>query len=318
MLKKLNISSSKFPLPDPPIEKLPLQASEKRARGLYQQLIDQIGDAPIAVDARFELAEMLAQRAEHDAALKLLSDVLDKEPNADLTEKTRLRIGGIHAAKGNIKSAMQQFDAVISNPKSPLIGWAYYRSGEALIQNQQYGEAIKRLSFLRDNPAWNNQPGLTDRALLRLGYAYAIVKSWDDSRLAYERLVNGFPNSPWHDEARYGIGWALQQQKNFDAAANAYSIVVARTATDLAAKAQLQIGLCRVEQKRWLDAANAFLVIPSTYDYPELRAAALLEAGKAYLALNQREQANRQFERILREFPNTPWADAAKENLGTK
>ncbi len=73
-----------------------------------------------------------------------------------------------------------------------------------------------------------------------------------------------------------------------------------------------------MEQKRYLDAANAFLVIPSTYDYPELRAAALLEAGKAYLELNQREQANRQFERIVREFPNTPWADAAKEKLGQK
>jgi TolA-binding protein len=59
-------------------------------------------------------------------------------------------------------------------------------------------------------------------------------------------------------------------------------------------------------------------VIPSSYDYPELRAAALLEAGKAYLELGQREQANRQFERVIREFPNTPWADAAKEKLGQK
>ena len=50
----------------------------------------------------------------------------------------------------------------------------------------------------------------------------------------------------------------------------------------------------------------------------ELRAAALLEAGKAYIELNQRDQANRQFERILREFPGTPWADAAKEKLGQK
>jgi TolA-binding protein len=59
-------------------------------------------------------------------------------------------------------------------------------------------------------------------------------------------------------------------------------------------------------------------VIPTTYDYPELRPAALLEAGKAFLELKQTEQANRQFERILREFPNTMWAEAAKEKLGQK
>jgi TolA-binding protein len=233
-----------------------------------------------------------------------------------MTEKIRLRLGGIHAAKGNIKGALAQFDAVASNPKSQLIGWANYRAGEVLIQNQQFGDAVKRLTIFRDNPNWQNVPGLSDRALVRLGYASSLAKGWDESRTAYERVVNNFPNSPWGDEARYGIGWALQQQKNFDGAANAYSQVVARSATDLAAKSQLQIGLCRMEQKRYLDAANAFLVVPSTYDYPELRAAAILEAGKAFLELNQREQANRQFERVLREFPGTPWADAAKERLG--
>ncbi len=318
MLKKLNQTSAKFPLPEVPLDKLPLQASEKRARGLYKTLIDQAGDLPIATEARFELAEMLAQRNEHDAAVGLLNEVLDKEPALDMTEKIRLRLGGILAAKGNIKGALQQFDAVASNTKSPLYGWAHYRAGEALIQDQQYAAAAKRLIIFRDQGPWQNVPGLTDRALLRLGYSFALNKSWDDSRSAYERLVNNFPNSPWHDEARYGMGWAWQQQRNLEPAANAYSQVVARTATDLAAKAQLQIGLCRMEQKRYLDAANAFLVIPSTYDYPELRAAALLEAGKAYLELNQREQANRQFERILREFPGTPWADAAKEKLGRK
>lgn len=315
MIKKLNQPSSKFPLPEVAIDKVPLQPSEKKARDIYKVLIDQVGDAAIATEARFELAEMLAQRNEHEPAIQLLNEVLDKEPSAEMTEKIRLRLGGIHAAKGNIKGALQQFDAVASNPKSQLVGWAHYRAGEALIGNQQYAEAAKRLIIFRDNPSWNNVAGLTDRGLLRLGYAFAMTKSWEDSRVSYERIANQFPSSIWGDEARYGIGWAFQQQKNLDGAANAYSQVVGRTATELAAKAQLQIGLCRMEQKRYLDAANAFLVVPSTYDYPEMRAAALLEAGKAYLELNQREQANRQFERILREFPNTPWADAAKDKL---
>jgi TolA-binding protein len=316
--KKLNVSSAKYPLPEVPIDKVPLQPAEKKARALYKTLIDQVGDVAIATEARFELAELLAQRNEHDGAIGLLTEVLDKEPGPELTEKVRLRLGGIQAAKGNIKGALQQFDAVAANPKSPLFGWAQYRAGEALIQNQQYPEAVKRLIIFRDNPQWNNVAGLSDRGLLRLGYANALVKSWDESRVAYERLVNAFPNSVWADEGRYGIAWALQQQKNYEGAANFYTQVVSRTATELAAKSQLQIGLCRMEQKRYPEAVNAFLAVTTTYDYAELRAAALLEAGKAYLALNQRDNANRQFERIIREFPNTPWADAAKEKLGDK
>ena len=38
---------------------------------------------------------------------------------------------------------------------------------------------------------------------------------------AYERVANNFSNSPWGDEARYGMGWAMQQQKNYDGAVNA-------------------------------------------------------------------------------------------------
>src|SRR5205814_983256 len=102
--------------------------------------------------------------------------------------KIRLRLGGIHAAKGNLKAALAQFDAVASNPKSSLLGWAHYRAGEALILNQQYPDAIKRLSIFRDQPPWQNVSGLSDRAMLRLGFAFGLAKSWDQSRVAYERV----------------------------------------------------------------------------------------------------------------------------------
>jgi len=299
-----------------PLAKVPLQPLEKKAMGLYRGLIESHGDVLLAVEARFELAELLAQRHDHDEALKLLGDVLDKEPSPELTEKARLRLGTIHAAKGNIKGALAQFDAVAQNPKSSLVGWAQYRAGEALIQEKQYDQAIKRLSLFRDNGQYQNIAGLSDRALLRLGHAYAQSNNWDASRQAYERLVGAFGNSPWVDEGRYGMAWAWQQQKNYDQAANVYSQVAGRTATELGAKAQLQIGLCRLEQKRYLDAANALLVVPTTYDYPELSAAALLEAAKAYGELKQRDQANRLLDRLQREFTGTPWAEAAKELQG--
>ncbi len=281
MVKKMPGPSAKFPLPEVPPDKVPMQPAEKKARGLYQSLIDAFGELPIATEARFELAELMADRQEHEQAVKLLNEVLDKEPSQELTEKIRLRLGGIHAAKGNLKSALAQFDAVAQNPKSTLAGWAHYRAGEALLKDKQPDAAIKRLAIFRDQPPFQNLPGVSDRALLRLGYAYALTKAWDPSRQAHERLVGAFPNSPWVDEARYGMGWAFQQQKNLDAAVNSYSQVTNRTATEIAAKAQLQIGLCRLEQKRYPDAVNALLVIPFTYNYPELTAAARFETARA-------------------------------------
>ena len=301
-----------------PLTMIPIQPAEKAARAEYKSLIDQVGDAALSIDARFELAEMLAQRDEEAPALALLSDALDKEPPVELTEKIRLRIGSIQGAKGNVKAALAQFEAVAANPKSPLVGWANYRAGEVYLQNKQYGEAVKRLVPFRDNGQFNNIPGLSDRALLRLGHAYASVKAWGESQQAMERLVGQFGGSPWADDARYGRAWARQQMGDHDGAIEWYNQVASRSATELAARSQYQIGTCRMAQKKWNDAANAFLAVSTTFDYPELCAASLLEAAQAYRELDQRDQASRLLRRIVADYAGTPFADLAKEQLEQK
>jgi TolA-binding protein len=314
-IKKLGPAAEKFPPPAVPLAKVPFQPQEKKAQAAYQALVAAFPDAPLATDARFELAELYADRDQHEDAIKLLSEGLDREPPPDLTEKIRLRLGAIHAAKGNIKSALAQFDAVAANPKSPLLAQAHYRAGECLIDAKQYDQAVKRLSSFQSQPPLQNIPGLTDRALLRLGHAWANMQNWEESRRSLERLTQAFPGSAWIDDARYGMGWALQNQKQYDPAIAQYQQVVNRTATEIGAKAQLQIGLCRLEQKKFQDAANALLVVPFTYDYPELNAAALVEAARAFTELKQNDQAIRLLERVIRDHAQSPWAEAARERL---
>src|SRR4029079_6794234 len=85
-------------------EKVPVQPSEERTFNAYKRLIDEFPDLSLAVDARFELAELRADRGEHDDAVKLLKEALDKEPadrapSPELLERVRLRLGGCLAAK---------------------------------------------------------------------------------------------------------------------------------------------------------------------------------------------------------------------------
>jgi TolA-binding protein len=127
--------------------------------------------------------------------------------------------------------------------------------------------------------------------------------------------VSRFGNGPWVNEARYGVGWAWQNQKQYDNAVNAYTQVANSTATELGAKAQLQIGLCRLEQKKLPEATTALLVVPYTYDYPELSAVALVEAARAFAELKQQDQATRLLQRVIKDHPDSPWAKVAKERL---
>ena len=97
-------------------------------------------------------------------------------------------------------------------------------------------------------------------------------------------------------------------------------MVIAATPSEIAAKAQLQIGQCRHTQKRYVDAVTAYQVVPYTYEaFPELGYAALLEAARACTDDRKPDQAETLLRKLLEVAPaNSEWAKAATERLGKK
>jgi TolA-binding protein len=301
--------------PRVPLKMVPLQPAETQTRKLYQTLIADFPDLALNADARFDLAELLGERGEHAEAIKLLQDALDKEPPPELTDKIRVRLGDCLLRKGDAKAALAQFEPIAANPKSAQCAQAKYRAGECQLRLDAPAEAVKQLAAFRDQGPFQNLPGLTDRALLRLGHALGLLKQWDASRQAYEQVVNRFGSGPWVHEARYGIGWAYQNQGQYDNAVNAYNQVVNAVATELAARAQMNIGLCRLAQKRYAEASTALLVVPFTYDYPQLSALSLVEAARAFSENKQNAQAIKLLERVLRDHPDSESAEIARKRL---
>lgn len=305
--------------PELPVTTVPIQPDEQKARDVYKALIAIGADAPVAIDARFELAELCAQRDEHDQAIALLSEALQFESPQDAIERMRLRLGACLLAKKDAAGALQQFTALLSDPnaprRSPWAAHARYGAGEALMQQQNWAGAIQQLLPFSENQQLRTAYyGISDRAQLRLGQAYAETRQWEASRKVLEGLVGQFPRSSTVHEARYGIGWAFQNQKQWDNAIAAYNEVVAKTGAQIAARAQIQIGLCRMEQQKFNEALNAFLAAAYTYDYPETTAMALCESARAYMALKQPAEARQMLTRVTREYPGA-WAELAQKRL---
>jgi TolA-binding protein len=187
--------------------------------------------------------------------------------------------------------------------------------GESYLAQQDWAKAIEQLAPFRDQGALQNVPNVSDRALLRLGYAHAQSGQWGASRQSCEVLVQRFPNSVWVHQARYSIGWAMQKEKQYDAAVNVYLEVTKRTAAEVAARAQLQAGLCRLEQKNFAEAAKLLMIVPLAYDYPEMSAQATCEAAGAQAELKQRGEAVRLWEQVVGRYPTSPWAKTARQRL---
>ncbi|MFO0871560.1 MAG: tetratricopeptide repeat protein [Pirellulales bacterium] len=292
-----------------------VQPAEQAARTHYQHLIAARTDSPLAILARLELAEMLARREDYKAAQALLEEALTLEPATDVEERIRLRLGVTLVALKDSAAALPQFSAVAANAQSPWAAEARYRAGETQMDLQQWAKAIELWLPFRDQGPLQNVAGLSDRVLLRLGHAQALAGQWDASRQTLETLLQRFSQSTLRHDARYGIAWALQNQKQYDQAAQHYLLVTNETAAEVAAKAQYQLALCRVEQRRLPEAATALLVVPFTYDYPEWSATALLEAARVFQEMQQVPQARRLLERVLKDYPDSDWAKAAQQRL---
>lgn len=306
-------------VPRPPEIKLasvPVTPAEQKAREFYNKALEAGPDSPVCNELRLELAQMYYDRGEADPAIQLLNAAIDRNPPPELQNQLRVKLGNAFLMKKDADAALNQALQALADANSPLRPAAYLIKGRALAMQKNWGEAITVLSRYRTGAEkYLNAGPVTEEGLVRLAEAYAASGNWPESRATYEHLIGRFGGSKWLPEARFGIGWSHQQLKEFDAAVQAYADVTRRTSSDLAARAQLQIGLCRAEQKRWQDAVNELLLVPGTYDYAEFAAKASLAAGKALVELKQPAEAKDVLQRVVRDHPGTEWAQQAEKRI---
>jgi TolA-binding protein len=101
--------------------------------------------------------------------------------------------------------------------------------------------------------------------------------------------------------------------------ANSYFDVVIRNdaakGTETAAQAQWRIGETLFLQEKWAEAIQAYYRVESQYNYPYWQAAALLQAGKCQEKLNNQHQAVILYGNLLKRFPDSEFAQTARERL---
>ncbi len=301
--------------PEIAVADVAMPLSERTALEYYERLVAAAPEAPLACQARVELAELYARRGQYEQAARTLSAALNQRPAPELVPQIRVRLAAASLGCKKYAVALGQAEAVTLEAASPLASYARYLMGEACFQQQEWKRAIDRLVPFRDQGALQNVPDVSDRALLRLGEAYLKIAQFDACRQTLTALTQRFPQSPWIDEALYTIGLACQKQEQYDQAVEAFRQVTGRTASAWGAQAQLQIGFCRMAQKRPADARQAFLAVPFTYDYPEWQAPAYVEAARASLELKQGETAVLYLQKVTQQYAGSPWAQAARDQL---
>jgi tetratricopeptide (TPR) repeat protein len=285
--------------------------AEAKTRELYQKLIAAHPDTTLALEARLELAELHVLKGENDPALKLLDELTEKEPPADMMEKVAVLRGTCLAAKGDAKGAREQVEALAKNVKSPLAPRARLVAGEAAFRAGEWDVAIKELVAFRDQDPYRQARAAAERGLWLLGQAHARKQDWGRSRDAFDQGASRFDGGPYAAVSRYGAGLAFKAEKNFEGAANAFARAAGGTSGEFAALAQLQAGLCRLEQKRYGEASGMLQEV-RRHGVPELTALALVVAARAQALAKQPEPADKLLAEVEKDFGTTKVAATAR------
>ena len=297
------------------LKDLPEQPGEKAAQEQYNAMLALDSSTALSIRARTELAEMQMSRGQNDPALEHLATALEDNPPRDLAERIRVRLGSCLLAKDDVKGALANAQFVAKNQASPQMADDFLLMGECQMQNKDWNQAINQFVVFRDRDPFRNMGAITERGLFRLGQAFAEAKRWDESRQVMDQVAQRFPQSPLVPEARYAMGFAFQNMNQHDNACNAFAEVTKRTAGEVAARAQLNIGLCRLAQKRFPDAAKELQKVPAMYDVPELSATALCEAGQAFLEDKKPDEARKLWQGVIKDYAATKAAETAKKRL---
>ena len=300
-------------------------------RGWCLQALERAEDARVAYQraaaapepgvrawAMLELAEMDGARGDCAAALQRLEALRGEDAawsSLPAGEQARglYRLGVCALETGRHELARTALKGVLdAAPTSELAGSAAYFAGEAAAGAGRHREAAEWFERAATLPL---DDATRRAALLKLGQSLAEAQLWPQSEAACERFLREFAGDALAHQARFGLGWARENQGRHDEAIAAYRAVIAAHTGETAARAQFQIGECLFAKREFEAAVAEFLKVDILYQAPSWSAAALYEAGRCLEQLGRSAEARAQFNAVREKHSGTRWAQLAQERL---
>ena len=285
---------------------------DAEAADAFQKAAAAAPKGPLAAESLLRLGEAQYDAGRFDDAARAYDEALKTTDDPTLKEKALHKLGWCAFRRDDWNGAASRFDQQTREfPNGPLKAEGLLMAGESLARKGDWNGAFHRLTQALQAGPFTNRP----RALFRAGEAASQLKNWSAAVGHFREFLNADPKSPQEPEARYGLGWALQNQEQYPAAIEEYQRVVSETDTETAARAQFMIGECRFAMKEHAEAARQFLKAAYGYPYEEWAGNSHFEAARCFEVLGQIDQAKQSYRAIVEKYPKHDKAKAAADRL---
>lgn len=292
--------------------------SDRRAEAVkrYEQLLDAHSESPLAVKVQSELAELNLESGDQDQVIARLTETLSKVKDEALRGDISYQLASAHFKKGDHETAAGQFEQLmVDYPESKLLASILFQAGESRLK---LGETVAARDHFAKAAAVPGSPeSLAESIMMRLAETQALTGRHAEAGETYAAFLENFPESRWTRNARFGLGFAMENGGASDKAIPEYRKLLADKKVDLwTVRGRFQMGECYFNLQKYDEAVAEFVNVEINYrNYPGWQAKAVLEMARVLIAQDKKEQAAERLKDVIKRYPKEKAATVAQQYL---
>lgn len=290
-----------------------------KAADSFRELLKARPKSPLAAEAWFHIghyheetskaaADEKKKEIQVAAAAEAFKSGIAAAGDKPIREKLQYKMGDmLYLQKKYAEASATLLDQIAKFPNGELTGPGRFLGAECLFQQAQFEKALP----LFEQVANEKVKDCHGQALYRAGMCGKNLDRWDVSYKHFDALTKQFAQFEQIHEARFGLGYSLQNLNRQDEAIQIYEQVTKDTETEAAARARFHVGEIAFGRKKYGEAIEHFLLVAVGYGFKNMQARAHVEAGKCMMELGQKDTAILEFEKVVTKFPDHPSAKSA-------
>lgn len=253
------------------------------------------------------------QLADADA---LLDEALKDPNNVPILPLISFWKGEIAYRNNNIDNAIKYYNAYVSGG-APSSGEANannvrYNLGYCYLRKENYAAAQSFFEPLARNPALNSNE-LTQDAYIRTADCYFMQKDYAKARSMYENVIRF--SWPAEDYATFQNAMIAGIRSSADKVSLLNTMNRKFPTSSLVTDANMEIANTYMADERFRESLPYLNNVLKGDGNSNLKPQAFLKLGIAYYNLNNNSEALRQYKSLVDQYPNSPEAGDALENV---
>ncbi|MCR4336591.1 MAG: tetratricopeptide repeat protein, partial [Candidatus Omnitrophica bacterium] len=291
-----------------------------KAKEAFMNLLQKFPAHLLSEEAFFKVAECEYFLGQYESAIQAFLKYLTKYSQLDRQAQAYFYIAESYyylqdfltAGTYYAKAAEISYDPHVIFMSKLSMGWSYLKLGKYDLSEKYFNEAEKLAT---------ERKILSDDIYLGKANLYSEMENYPQALMAYETLLEKFPQSLRFAEAYLGKANIHYLQENYDEAIKAYQKIVERGARDsqhqeILEKAYYGLAWTYLKKGQTDLAIQSFQHVLDSTENKMVKISALTQMGDAYHDVGEFEKAITIYDRILSKYPDSLYTDYVQFRQG--